>query len=58
MMSESLRRLGFLLRISRQMQVNLCVGRHSCSTVGIMKLDLFNKLHNYHETVIVPYSFI
>ena len=43
--------------ISRQMQVNLCVGRHSCSTVGIMELDLFNKLHNYHETVIVPVFF-
>lgn len=43
--------------ISRQMQVNLRAGRQTGSTVGIMELDLHNKLHAYHETVIVPVFF-
>ena len=43
--------------ISRQMQVNLQAGRYPGSTVGIMELDLHNRLHAYHETVVIPVFF-
>ena len=43
--------------MSRQMQINLRAGHQPGSTVGIMELDLHNKLHGYHETVVVPVFF-